>query len=423
MRKRWIYLLPAVFVTYSLAYLDRANYGFGAAAGLAKTLKITGNQASLLAGLFFVGYVAFQIPGAMLARRYSIRGVVFASLGGWGVCAALTGVVHRFWLLAVDRALLGVAESVIMPVMLQLLARWFTRAERSRANAILVMGNPVTVLWMSVITGWLISRFGWQMTFVLEGLPSIVWAGVWVGFIRDQPREAKWLTPEAAAVLEQRLLLEQSTIRPVKDLRAGILRADTLLLSVQFFFWSLGVYGLVFWLPTIVHEGAGVSMTKTGLLAAIPYIGAIAGMLLVSVISDQTDRRKSIIWPPLLLSGFAMLGSFLTAPRSFTIAFICLVVSAACMYAPYGPFFAMISERLPSNVSGEAMALVNTCGALGGFCGSYLVGLLEAKTGTAQMGYLLMSFSLVLSATLTLLLKDPAPAGNDNPSKCALTFR
>jgi sugar phosphate permease len=418
LRKRWLYLLPAVFATYSLAYLDRANYGFGAAAGLAATLHITGNQASLLAGLFFLGYFLFQIPGAILARRYSVRRVIFAALIGWGVCAALTGVIRQFWLLALDRMLLGVAESAIMPVMLHLLTRWFTREERSRANAILIIGNPATVLWMSVITGFLIERYGWQRTFVLEGLPSIAWAVIWYLFVRDDPADARWLSPEAAQLLESRLLQEQQAVASTDGLRAVLVRWDLWLFCLQYFCWSLGVYGFVLWLPTIVRQGAAVSMTRTGLLAAIPYAGAILAMLLVSHLSDRTQRRRSLVWPFLLLSGLSMFGSFVLAPRSFTMAFVCLVVAAGCMYAPYGPFFAMVPERFSRSVTAEVLALINGCGALGGFVGSTCVGLLQTATGNSRAGYLLMAFSLVISALLILFLRAP-----DDPGQSSSDFQ
>src|ERR1035437_4833812 len=224
LKRRWLYLLPAVFVTYSLAYLDRANYGFGAAAGLAATLHITGKDASLLSALFFLGYFAFQLPGAMFARKRSASWLVFAALVAWGLLAALTGVLRQFWLLALDRFLLGVAESFIFPAMLLLLTRWFTRAERSRANTILILGNPVTVIWMSAITGFLIQDFGWQKTFILEGAPSIIWAVIWILFVRDKPPEARWMTPEAATLLENRLALEQVSLPPIGAGRAPFLR-------------------------------------------------------------------------------------------------------------------------------------------------------------------------------------------------------
>ena len=118
LRRRWLYLLPVVFVTYSLAYLDRANYGFGAAAGLAQSLNISSSRSALLGSLFFLGYFFFQVPGAAYARRKSVSRLVFYSLICWGVLAALTGVIRVFWLLALDRLLLGVAESLIFPGML-----------------------------------------------------------------------------------------------------------------------------------------------------------------------------------------------------------------------------------------------------------------------------------------------------------------
>jgi sugar phosphate permease len=412
LRKRWLYLLPFIFVTYSLAYLDRANYGFGAAAGMAATLHITEKESSLLGGLFFLGYFAFQIPGAIVARMYSVRRVVFAALVAWGSLAALTGVVHQFWLLAIDRFLLGVAESLIFPVMLHLLTRWFSRAERSRANTIFMLGNPVTVLWMSAITGYLIQRFGWQRTFIFEGLPSILWAVAWIVFVRDRPSEAPWITASAADLLENQLAREQVDIPPVGAVRKALLRGDVLLLSLQYFFWSLGVYGFVLWLPTIVRRGSALSMTKTGLLSAIPYLTAVLLMLFVSYVSDKTLKRQSLVWPFLLVSGIALAGSFLLAQRSFALTFLCLVISGGCMYAPYGPFFAIVPERVPRNVTAEVLALINSCGALGGFFGSYLVGLLQAITGNARAGYLLMSGALIFSALLLFFLRDSVAADN-----------
>jgi len=416
LNRRWLFLLPAVFLTYSLAYLDRANYGFGAAAGLAATLHITGRESSLLGALFFLGYFAFQLPGAMLARRRSATRLVFVSLLVWGALAALTGVIRSFWLLAAIRFLLGVAESFIFPAMLLLLTRWFTRQERSRANTFLILGNPVTVLWMSAITGYLIQAVGWQRTFIYEGIPSVLWAFGWLLLVRDKPAQAAWMTTEATAQLEARLTQEQlevAQIRTPNAVRTTLLRPDVLLLAAVYFCWSLGVYGFVLWLPTIVRQGAALSMGRTGLLSAVPYLAAIGLMLFVSHRSDRTLRRRSLIWPFLLAAGLALLVSFAFASTSFPLAFTGLVVAGACMYAPYGPFFAIVPERVPRNVTAEVLALVNSSGALGGFFGSYCVGWLQAVTGSARAGYLLMALSLVFSAILLLFLSAPPPVGEN----------
>jgi sugar phosphate permease len=404
LRRRWLYLLPVVFITYSLAYVDRTNYGFGAAAGLASTLQISNARAALLGSLFFLGYFLFQVPGAAYAQRRSARRLVFVALLTWGVLASLTGVIRQFWLLAIDRMVLGVAESMILPAMLILLSNWFTRAERSRANALLILGNPVTVIWMSAVTGLLIKGFGWQWTFILEGIPSILWAFVWVVVVRDHPKQASWMRQESCGWLERELDREQETLPSVKNLAATLHIPGVILLCVQFFCWSVGVYGLVLWLPTMIREGSSQGIEAVGFLNAAPFLLAVILMVAVAYFSDRSLNRERFIAPFLMLSGIALLGSFLLAGHSFWLAYASLIVAGGTMYAPYGPFFSIMPEMLPRNVAGEVIALVNSCGALGGFAGTYVVGLLEAVTGNSQASYFVMSMSLLLAGALTLCL-------------------
>ncbi|HEY4011423.1 MAG TPA: MFS transporter [Acidobacteriaceae bacterium] len=412
-RRRW--LLLAVFLTYSLAYLDRANYGFGAAAGMAKTLNITGSKNSLLGALFFLGYFFFQVPGILAARRFSCTRLVAIALIVWGTLAALTGILRVFWMLAIDRFLLGIAESIIFPALLLLLTRWFTRADRSRANVLLMLGNPVTVLWMSAITGFLIERFGWQRTFIFEGLPSVAWAVIWMLFVRDHPTEARWMPASEAEQITERLAVDQSELpasahATTQTLRAALLRADVIVLSIQYFCWSFGIYGFILWLPTIVREGGTHNMGRAGLISAAPYLVAIVLELVVAHLSDRAQRRRRYVWPFLLLSGIALLGSFVLQPYGFFWAYLCLLVACGGMYAPYGPFFAIMPERIPQNRVGEVMALVNSLGALGSFAGVYIVGSLRSVTGSDRPGYLLMSLFLVISALLVIWLPNPPQA-------------
>ena len=405
MRRRWLYILPAVFITYSLAYVDRANYGFGAAAGLAQTLHISNSRSALLGALFFLGYFLFQVPGAAYARRRSARRLIFFALVSWGILASLTGVIRNFWLLAFDRLLLGAAESFILPAMLILLTNWFTRAERSRTNTLLLLGNPFTVLWMSAATGYLIHAVGWQMTFVIEGLPSILWGVAWLIIIRDRPQQAAWMSEDTCAQLSQQLEREQWLIPQVANMESALRNPSVIWLCIQYFFWSVGVYGFVLWLPSVVQKGAARGIAITGLLSGVPYLLAIVLMLLVSHYSDRSFRRKRFVWPFLMLAGACLLGSYLTAAHSFWSAYAFLVLAGSCMYAPYGPFFAIIPEMLSKNVAGEVTALVNSCGALGGFVGIWFVGLLDAHTGNSRAGFLLMSISLIIASIIVLCLR------------------
>jgi sugar phosphate permease len=408
LRLRWVYLMPVVFVTYSLAYLGRSNFGFGAAAGLAQSLHITESRVAFLSSAFFLGYFLFQVPAASYATRRSATRLVFFALISWGIFSGLTGVIRQFWLLVVDRLLLGVAESLILPSMLILLTHWFTRRERSRANAILILGNPVTVTWMAAVTGYLINAVGWQMTFILEGIPSVLWAFVWALVARDRPGEAHWLSAEDSAQLTRTLDLEQTTLPEYKNFSATLRVPGVILLCVQYFFWSLGVYGLVQWIPVMIGVGSARGIETVGLLSAAPFLLGVMLMLAVAYFSDRALNRKIFVWPFLVLSGVALFCSYAVAGESFWLAYVALIVAGGCMYAPYGPFFAIMPEMLPGTVVGEVMALVNTCGALGGFAGTWLVGALYAVTGSSRAGYLSMSLALTAAGLVTLCLRPQA---------------
>lgn len=407
LRRRWLYLMPVVFVTYSLAYLGRSNFGFGAAAGLAATLNITQARAAFLGSVFFLGYFLFQIPAATYARRKSATRLIFFALISWGVLSGLTGVIRVYWLLIVDRLLLGVAESLILPSMLILLTNWFTRTERSRANAILVLGNPVTVTWMAAVTGFLIKAVGWQMTFIVEGIPSILWAFVWVLVARDRPHLASWLSKAGSDRLEVALELEQTVIPACGNLSAALRIPGVVLLCGQYFCWSFGVYGLVLWIPEMIRSGSTRGIETVGLLSAAPFLLAVVLIMLVAHFSDRAQSRKIFVWPFLLLSGVALFCSYATAGTNFWLAYGALIVAGGAMYAPYGPFFAIMPEMLPRNVVGEVIALVNSCGALGGFAGTWLVGFLQAVTGNSRAGFLSMSVALILAGAMILALRLP----------------
>jgi len=409
LRRRWLYLMPIVFFTYSLAYLGRSNFGFGAAAGLAKSLNITESRAAFLGSVFFIGYFLFQIPAASYARRKSAARLVFFALLSWGILSGLTGVIHDYWLLVIDRTLLGVSESLIFPSMLILLTNWFTREERSRANAILILGNPVTVTWMAAVTGYLIKALGWQMTFIIEGIPSIIWAFVWIMVARDKPHQAAWLHKDSTKALEAALEAEQQDLPKLGSFAEALKVPAVILLCVQYFFWSFGVYGLVLWIPEMIRSGSKIGIETIGLLSAAPFLLGVLLMILVSNFSDRMMNRKLFVWPFLCISGLALFISFATAGQNFWIGYIALVIAGGTMYAPYGPFFAIVPEMLPSNVAGEVFALINSFGALGGFAGTWLVGLFQALTGNAKAGYFVMAASLLISGFIIMGLKTKKP--------------
>ncbi|WP_407655270.1 MFS transporter [Alicyclobacillus dauci] len=397
--------MPIIFITYSFAYVDRSNFGFGAAGGMANTLHITPGITSLIGSLFFLGYFFFQIPGANYAEKKSAKKLLLWSMILWGLLAAATGVITNVSLLLVDRFLLGIVESAVFPSLLILISHWFTKGERSRANTILILGNPATVLWMSIASGYLVKFFGWQWMFIIEGLIAIVWSIVWWFTVKDQPQEASWLTSQEKSDLLEVLKEEQKEIQPVPNLLAAAKSRNVFCLMAVYFFWSVGIYGFIMWLPSILKQMSHAGIAATGWLSALPYLLAIFAMIGISYISDKTLRRKAAVWPCLSLGGVLLYVSFQVGTQHFILSYILLILAGASMYAPYGPFFAAITEMLPRNVAGGAMALVNSMGALGSFVGTYVVGLIKGSAGGLQAAFLFMGVAMLLSGIFMALVK------------------
>ncbi|ACQ93402.1 major facilitator superfamily MFS_1 [Tolumonas auensis DSM 9187] len=405
---RWWHIMPIVFITYSLAYLDRANYSFAAAAGINEDLGITKGMSSLLGSLFFLGYFFFQIPGAIYAEKRSVRKLIFLCVLLWGACATLTGLVSNIPMLIIIRFTLGVVEAAVMPAMLIYISNWFTKSERSRANTFLILGNPVTVLWMSVLSGYLIQALGWREMFILEGFPAVLWAFYWWKTARDKPQQVSWLTQQEKDDLNEIMVNEQKNIKPVRNYAEAFKSKNVILLCAQYFCWSIGVYGFVLWLPSIIRGASNMGMVETGWLSSVPYLAATIAMITVSWLSDRMQNRKMFVWPMLLIGAICFLGSFLLGTDNFWLSYTLLVIAGASMYAPYGPFFAIIPEMLPKNVAGGAMALINSMGALGSFIGSWVVGYLNGATGSPGASYIFMGSALFVSVILTLIVKPNA---------------
>ena len=419
---RFARVLPLAFITYALAYLDRVNYGYAEAKGLSETLHITTQLSSLLGATFFIGYTLFQIPGANYASNRSAKKLCFWALVLWGGLSAIQGLLPSVWMLFVARFLLGAVESVVFPAMLVFLTHWFTKREKSRANTLLIVGNPLTMACGSALSGYLIYRFdqhqvlhlhGWQMMFVLEGIPSILWALVWWFAADDRPADASWLSPDEAQAVQGRLDEEQRGIAAMKDYWAAFRDPRVLLLSAMYFCWSIGTYGFVFWLPKVVKDGSGLNIAITGVLTSLPYFLAIVTMLIVSYWSDRLLNRKSFIWPAMIVGGLAFAGAAAVGASHFWWAFTALLFAGAAVYTPCGPLWAFIAEMVPQNVVGESMALVNSAGAIGGFVGSYAVGFLVGHYHRNGPSFLFMAGSLILAGLITLLVRSGARAHSE----------
>jgi sugar phosphate permease len=263
------------------------------------------------------------------------------------------------------------------------------------------------MLWMSLLSGWLVSEFGWRWMFIIEGLPPVIWAFVWWKVVADHPRDAAWISETDRQALEAKLADEQRDIAPIRNYAAAFKSPKVIALSAQYFLWSIGVYGFVIWLPSILKT-RDMTMTELGFLSAVPYLVAVIAVISVATLSDFSKMRMRLVWPCLLMAAAAFYGSYLLGSTNFWASFVLLIIAGAMMYAPYGPFFAYLAEALPANVAGGAIALINSMGALGSFVGSYGVGRLNDITGSPGASYLLMAAALIVSAGITFAMPKPA---------------
>ncbi|MEU5833909.1 MFS transporter [Streptomyces diacarni] len=410
------HLIPVAFLTYSLAYLDKSNYAIASAGGMAEELHLSAAADSLIAASFFLGYFFFQIPGTIYAEQRSARRLVAWSTVAWGALAVVQGLLSSPGQLIAVRFALGVVEGAVLPSMVMLLGRWFTQRERGRANTLLILGNPITMMWLSALSGWLIAVSDWRVMFVAEGVPSILWGLCCLRLIKDRPQDARWLGADEGRALRDDLAAERTTALAASP-PSGSLRTDygrvlrsrpVQIMALQYFTWSFGMYGFVFWLPAIVKKGSGEGIGATGLLTAVPYAFAAAAMLLNSRLSDRSGRRTAAVWPWLAAGGLALFASY-AAHSSFPLSFALLVVAGLCMYAPYGPYFALVSALAPPGISGAAVAFVNSLGALGSFAGTYLVGWVRGTPLGDAGAFGLMAVCALLSAALMALVREPRP--------------
>jgi MFS family permease len=207
-----------------------------------------------------------------------------------------------------------------------------------------------------------------------------------VGAGKDKPSQVNWLAKAKKPRCRSSWIVNSRASKPVRNYGEAFRSRNVILLCAQYFAWSIGVYGFVLWLPSIIRSGGeNMGMVEVGWLSSVPYLAATIAMIVVSWASDKMQNRKLFVWPLLLIGGLAFIGSWAVGANHFWVSYTLLVIAGAAMYAPYGPFFAIIPEMLPRNVAGGAMALINSMGALGSFFGSWFVGYLNGATGSRSL--------------------------------------
>src|SRR5712671_3750312 len=404
--QRWVRIIPVALVMYTIAFIDRTNISL-ALPRISRDLHLDPQQAGTVAGIFFWGYLALQIPGGHLAKHWSAKKFISILLVAWGIFAVGCGLARTYQELLLLRLFLGVAESGVHPATLILLSHWFPRSERARANAFWLLCLPVAVIVSSPFSGWILDHWSWRVMLVAEGSLPFLWLAIWLKFVQDHPREASWLPENERDSLEDTLRRESAELEGSEEIHflRALLRPQVFLLAAVYFCFVSGQMGLLFWLPSAMDKFKKQSSLSTGILYTLPFIIGAISVLLISRHSDKVHERRFHAAGAMLFGGTCILLAVIAIPHSLLIAFAFIALSGVGAYGPMGAFWAIPTETLSPKIVGSVMGFVNAIGNLGAYFAPLIVGYLNKKTGSFLSGFTYLGVITVVAAGLTMLIK------------------
>ena len=413
-------LLPFLFVLYLTNYLDRTSLAY-AAIGMRRDLGFSDAVTGFAIGVFFISYVALQIPGALLVERWSARGMISITLVVWGTMTSLTALVHTPLQLYVARFLLGAAEAGFFPGVIVYLSHWFLQADRGKATSNFMSAIPVSSVLGSPLAGLILGQSwhsfaGWRWLFILEGMPAIVLGGVAYFFLTDLPQHAKWLTVEQRAWLESSLREERQTKAKAMPVLQALRSRTVLVVTATYIFCNFTYYSLMFWLPSMTKRLTGFSDVRVGLLCALPYLVLFLAMLFNGWHSDRQLERRWHTAVPVLLSAAGFWGLLLQPHSPGRLLLLLTVASVGNSYLPV--LWSIPTEYLSKSAAAAAVGMINAIGSIPGFFGPYLFGYLSTKTGSFTPGLAV----LVCTALAGGLLIFCVPSCGRSESKPSRAF-
>ena len=411
-RKVAIRLIPLLFLCYIAAYLDRVNVSF-AKAQMQQSLHLSDSVYGFGAGIFFIGYFIFEIPSNVMLHKVGAGRWIARIMVSWAVLSACMMFVNSDITFYIVRFLLGVAEAGFFPGIILYLTYWFPAARRGRATSLFLAAIAVAGLIGSPASGWIQHALdgrngwqGWQWIFVLEAVPSFV-LGVlaWI-HLEDRVKNAQWLTPAERELIARDIAAEESH-KADGGLASVLSDGKVWLCAFIYFAIVSGLYGVTFWLPTII-KGLGVAdPLQAGLVGAVPWAFGIVAMFLAA---RSADRRQEYRWHTAvscvvaaggLLIGVAFHADVMLAMAGMTIA-------AMGIMSALPIFWSNPTSLLGGTAAAMGIAFINSVGNLAGFAIPWLIGVIKDRTHSTDIGLDFLALMMVLGAIAVLTLRKPA---------------
>jgi len=408
-------LLPFVFLMYVICYVDRANVAF-ANLRMSTELGFSDKAYGLGVAMFFVGYVLFEIPGALIVERWSARKWLARIMITWGIATVFNAFVRTPAQFYAARFALGVAEASFFPGIIVYLTHWFRQADRAKAIASFYSAVPSAAVVGSMLATWLLGvhwwgMSGWRWIFVVEGIGPILLGIATIFFLTDRPEQARWLREDERNWIVEQLKVETLAKKRARDYSISDAFRDprVLLLVLAYFLGLTGMLANTYWLPTFIKRLSGLPNTRVAFLAALPGLLGILAMLLNGWHSDRTRERRWHTALPL----FCGAGSYLllsAGSRSFSLTFFFLVLGGGLNFAYLPTFWSMPTMILTESAAAACFGLINSIGQTGGILGPYAVGHLNQKTGSVLSAFAFIGVCYMMAGGIiaAVRMRDPA---------------
>jgi len=399
-------LIPLLLACYVVAYLDRVNVGF-AKLQMIDQLGFSDTIYGLGAGMFFIGYFLFEVPSNIILHKMGARVWIGRIMISWGLISAAMMFVTTPTMFYVMRFLLGVAEAGFFPGIILYLTYWYPADRRARITAMFmtgiaiagVIGGPVSGIIMKYTNG-IYGWQGWQWMFLLEGLPSVALGLVVIMMLDDRISEARWLTEEERALLAHNIAKDEAHKEDESFLRI-ISSGKVWLCAAIYFSYVMGVYGVSFFLPTIIKSMGHTDVVEIGLISSIPYSVSVVVMLLVARSADRTGERRWHVAIPGMLGAVGLALSVILA-KDGTLAIAALTLGLSGIMTTLPLFWSLPTAFLAGTGAAAGIALINSLENLAGFVSPYAVGWLKDATGSTDAGVYLLAAAMVVGVLLTL---------------------
>jgi MFS transporter, ACS family, tartrate transporter len=415
---RWR-ILPLMMCLYVICYIDRTNIGF-AKAGLARDVGITDAAYGLAAGIFFLGYVFFQVPSSGGMLRFGARKWLPLIVISWGVCATAMFLITDATSFNVLRFLLGVAEAGFFPAVLFYFTLWFPAAQRLVILGIFMVAAPVANALGAVVSGLILNLdgawglHGWQWLFIIEGAPAIALGIIAALLLTNCPAQATWLRSEERAWLVQTMDAEHvaKSSQSKHPFMAGLKNRNAWIYGVILAGNAAGFYGLLMWLPVIVDALGHFSNTELGLLVTIPYLVSVPCVYFWAKRAERTGRPAWHSTVSLAVAAVGLLGAGLLLEVSPVFAFVSLCAAAGGFNATQAPLLSMPSGLFAGAACAASLSVVVSVAAVGGFVAPYGVGLIKQATGSTEVGLFFLAACVVVTGLATYLYAHRRPEGD-----------